>query len=159
MQLAFGGHRVTVTAADLVIGSDPSAALVVEGIGVLPRHALVRVRQDGRTEVAPAVPGALLLLNGARVGNAPRLLEPGDRLVMGDREITALDPEAPAGAAQRLNVTMMGMPAVSPGSLGPRSTPTEVPAAPPAGSPIRRLLLIVGVLAAVVLGDFFLIRG
>lgn len=159
MQLSLGGNRVTVTAADLVIGSDASAALVVAGHGVLPRHAVVRLRPDGRAVVTPGVAGAFLLVNGARVGSTPQVLEPGDRLVIGDQEIIALDSAAAAGAAQRLNVTMMGMPAATHGA---RTTPpgplSAMPTAPPARS-LRTPLLIASILVAIVFGYLLLIKG
>lgn len=155
MQLSLGGNRVTVTSADLVIGSESSAALVVAGPGVLPRHALVRLRPDGTAQVTPAVAGAFLLVNGARVGSTPQLLQPGDRLVIGDHEILALDSAAPAGAAQRLNITMMGMPAATHGG---RSAPPPPPATPHRPS-MRTPLLIAGVLVAILLGYFLLIKG
>lgn len=157
MQLEFGGRRVTVTAADLVVGSDPTATLVVEGLGVLPRHAVVRIRPDGATEVAPGQPGAFLLLNGARVGPVPSVLSPGDRLVVGDKEIIALDPAAPAGASQRLNVTMMGIPAV-PAGMRP-SAPHPVPDSGAGAISSKRGLVIAGVVVAAVLIYFFLLRG
>lgn len=155
MELAFGGRRVTVTAEDLVIGSDPNAALVVEGLGVLPRHALVRMRPDGGAEVKSADPGSFLLHNGARVGSTPQLLAAGDRLVIGDQEIIALAPGAAVGAAQRLNVTMMGMPAVSPGSFPPPKAPAEVPPRPTANPP----RLLIGVIVVAIIAYFFLFRG
>jgi len=157
MQLEFGGRRVTVTAADLVIGSDPTAALVVEGLGVLPRHAVARIRPDGATEVSPGSPGAFLLLNGARVGPAPSVLSPGDRLVVGDKEIIALDPAAPAGASQRLNVTMMGIPAVSAGVRQPAPEPGHEAGSGAISS--KRGLVITGIVLAAALVYFFLLRG
>ncbi len=158
MQLEYGGRRVAVSAADLVIGSDPTAALVVEGLGVLPRHALVRIRPDGSAEVAPAQPGAFLLLNGARVGPQPATLSAGDRLVVGDREIHALDPEAPVGASQRLNVTMMGIPAVPPGMRPQAPAPGQpTPPATAGGRPVGRVVLAVVVMA--ILAYLFLLRG
>jgi hypothetical protein len=155
MELAFGGRRVTVTAEELIIGSDPSAALVVEGLGVLPRHASVRMLPDGQVEVKSAVGGAFLLHNGSRVGSTPQVLAVGDRLVVGDKEITALAPGAAVGAAQRLNVTMMGMPAVTPGSFPP--PPESRPA--PTGTGSRVPLLVAGGVVLAILAYFFLFQG
>lgn len=155
MELAFGGRRVAVTAEDLIIGSDPSAGLVVEGLGVMPRHALVRLRPDGSAEVKSADSAAFLLHNGARLGGTPHPLLAGDRLVIGDQEIIALAPGAAAGAAQRLNVTMMGMPAVTPGRY------SAAKAQPPVGAPAPSrvpLILVAGVVVALLV-YFFLFRG
>jgi len=155
MELAFGGRRVTVTAEDLIIGSDPSATLVVEGLGVLPRHALVRMRPDGTVDVKSATAGSFLLHNGARVDSTPHQLAAGDRLVVGDQEIIALAPGAAVGAAQRLNVTMMGMPAVTPGKYA--AAPAQAPADRSTSS--RMPLLVVAVLVVAALAYFFLFRG
>ena len=155
MELAFGGRRVTVTPEDLIIGSDPSAALVVEGLGVMPRHALVRMRADGTVEVKSATAGSFLLHNGARVDATPQSLAAGDRLVIGDQEIIALAPGAAVGAAQRLNVTMMGMPAVTPGSYA--AAPAQPPANPT--TPSRLPMLVVVGLVVAFLAYFFLFRG
>ncbi|MDZ4675747.1 MAG: FHA domain-containing protein [Gemmatimonadota bacterium] len=154
MDLAFGGRRVTVTAEDLIIGSDPAAALVVQGLGVLPRHALVRMRPDGGVEVKSADAGSFLLHNGARVGSTPQVVAAGDRLVIGDQEIIALAPGAAVGAAQRLNVTMMGMPAVTPGSY--QAAPAQVPTQ---RRPSRLPMLVVGGVVLVLLAYFFLFQG
>lgn len=155
MELAFGGRRVAVTAEDLIIGSDPDANLVVDGLGVLPRHALVRMRADGGVEVRSADPGSFLLHNGARVGSKPQVMAVGDRLVIGDQEIVALAPGAAAGAAERLNVTMMGMPAVVPGSFPP-------PPPPQAAQPGRSIApprLLIGVIVVAIVAYFFLFQG
>jgi len=159
MQLEFGGRRVTVTAADLVIGSDPEASLVVAAPGVLPEHARVRLRTDGATELAPGQPGALVLLNGARVGPGMALLNAGDRIVVGDREIIVLELDAPAGASQRLNVTMMGMPAFKPGSPSPEAPAGEAPDAPRRPGPASRVGLIPVAIAAALLLAYFLLRN
>ncbi len=154
MELAFGGRRVAVTAEDLIIGSDPSAGLVVEGLGVLPRHAVVRLLPDGSAEVRSANAGAILLHNGARVGASPQPLAVGDRLVIGDQEIITLAPGAAAGAAQRLNVTMMGMPAVTPGSFPPPPAPERPPEK--GSRPVPRLLI--GVIVVAIVAYFFLFQ-
>lgn len=159
MQLEFGGRRVTVTAADLVIGSDPGATLQVEGLGVLPRHAVVRARADGRVEVTPAVPGALLLRNGVRIGASPQSLVAGDRIVLGDQEILILDAATPAGAAQRLHNTMMGMPVIPPGARPSVSQPGPSPAPVPPAPSGRLPLLLVAALVLVVAGYVLLVRG
>lgn len=159
MQLEFGGRRVTVTAADLVIGTDPGCALVVAGLGVLPEHARVRLRPDGATEVAPGQPGALVLLNGARVGPGASVLRAGDRIVVGDQEILALDLDAPAGASQRLNVTMMGMPAFKPGSPPPPESGTSSPRSAPRPGPTSRVGMIALGVAVALLIAYFLLRN
>jgi pSer/pThr/pTyr-binding forkhead associated (FHA) protein len=167
MKLEHGGRRVSVTADELIIGSGADSALVVEGLGVLPAHARVRARPDGVVEVAPAGPGALLLLNGRRIGPAPATLAPGDRIVVGDQEIVALDPSAPTGAFQRLTNTMMGMPVMTPemraemkAQMEASPAPAPAPAPGTAGSPATRVgLLVFGVAVAALIIYFLLFRS
>lgn len=161
IELAFGGRRVPVTAAELVIGSNPQAGLLVEGSGVLPAHAAVRIGPGGTAVLTPAQPGALLLINGQRVGAASAELAAGDRIGIGDQEVVVLDPSAPAGAPQRLNNTMMGMPAL------PSAARAEFSASPPAAapaaagtSPARRLALLgIGVAVAAAIVYLLLFRS
>lgn len=161
MQLEHGGRRVSVTAERMVIGSDPGADLVIDGQGVLPTHVKLRRRPDGVVEVIPANPGALLLINGHRAGAAPHRLAVGDRLGLGDQEVIVLDPEAAAGAPQRLHNTMMGVPVMTPearAELEAQLTRTPAPPAPAAPTPARRLgLLLIGLAVAAVL-IYFLLR-
>lgn len=162
MQLEYGGRRVSVTAERMIIGSDPSADLVVAGQGVLPEHLKLRRRPDGVVEVAPASPAAPLLINGHRAAAVPHRLAVGDRLVLGDQEIVALDPDAAQGASRRLHNTMMGVPVMTPevrAELEARlASPTE-PAPAPQASPTRRLVLLAIALAAAgLIAYYFLAR-
>lgn len=163
IQLAHGGRRVSVTADRLVIGSKPDAGLVVEGPGVLPEHAKVRRRPDGDFEVVPASAAALLLINGHRAGNSPHVLTVGDRLGMGDEEILVLSHTAATGATQRLNITMMGMPVLTPerrAELEAQAQPTsEPPTVESPGRGRRIAVLLLGVAVAAALIYFLLFRG
>lgn len=163
MKLEHGGRRVSVTVDDLIIGSDPTSTFVVEGLGVLPAHAKVRARPDGVVEVMPAEPGILLLVNGRRIGPGPAPLVPGDRIVVGDQEVVALDPSAPTGAFQRLHNTMMGVPVMTPemrAEMQAQMEATRAPAAPPAEGPGLRIgLLVFGVAVAALIIYLLLFRG
>lgn len=160
MQLEHGGRRVSVAAERMVIGSDPAADLVVEGLGVLPEHVKVRRRPDGIVEVAPASASTPLLINGHRVGPSPHRLAVGDRLVLGDQEVIVLDPDAAAGAPQRLHNTMMGVPVMTPEVRAELAAqlkrPPEPPPPAPAGGGRRLGLLAVGLLVAALLIYYFL---
>lgn len=92
MELEFGGRRYPVAAGELVIGSAPSAALVLEAAGIMPRHAVVRMLAPGMAVVSPGEQGAEILVNGARLGNDPTPLMHGDKLGIGGLEIIVSDP-------------------------------------------------------------------
>jgi pSer/pThr/pTyr-binding forkhead associated (FHA) protein len=99
MQLEFGGRRYPVAAGDLVIGSGSDSTLVLAAPGVLPRHAVIRPLGPGMAVMAPASPGAEILVNGARLGSDPTPLMHGDKIGIGGLEIAVADPRR-AGATQ-----------------------------------------------------------
>jgi len=117
MQLEFGGRRYPVAAGDLVIGSGSDSTLVLAAPGVLPRHAVIRPLGPGVVVVAPASPGAEILVNGARLGSDPTPLMHGDKIGIGGLEIAVADPRR-AGATQVV--------ATPPSSPGPESDPAPV---------------------------------
>jgi pSer/pThr/pTyr-binding forkhead associated (FHA) protein len=92
MQLEFGGRRYPVAAGDLVVGSGSDSTLVLAAPGVLPRHAVIRPLGPGMAVVAPASPGAEILVNGARLGSDPTPLMHGDKIGIGGFEIAVADP-------------------------------------------------------------------
>lgn len=99
MELEYGGRRYPVAAGDLVIGAGPGATLMLDAAGVRPRHAIVRLLAPGMAVVAPAEPGAEILVNGARLGLDPTPLMHGDKLRIGGCEVAVSDPGR-AGATQ-----------------------------------------------------------
>jgi len=92
MELEYGGRCYPVAAADLVIGAGPGATLVLDAAGIRPRHAIVRLLAPGMAVVAPAEPGAEILVNGARLGMDPTPLMHGDKLRIGGLEVAVSDP-------------------------------------------------------------------
>src|SRR6185437_14364292 len=68
MNLEFGGARIPVPAGETIIGSAPSCAIVLEGEGVQPRHAILQGTPQGAAAIRGGAPGAELLLNGVQVG-------------------------------------------------------------------------------------------
>lgn len=126
MQLEFGGRRYPVAAGDVVVGSGSDATLVLTAPGVLPRHALVRSMGSGMAVVVPAVPGAEIQVNGARLGGDPTPLLHGDKIRIGGCEITVADPRR-AGATQ---VLATAPPASTPDPASPTTHDS-----PPATSP------------------------
>jgi hypothetical protein len=69
MQPEFGGRRHLVAAGAVVIGSGSDSTLVLAAPGVSPRHAVIRPLGSGTAVMVPALPGAEILVNGARHGD------------------------------------------------------------------------------------------
>lgn len=65
---------------------------MLDAAGVRPRHAIVRLLAPGMAVVAPAEPGAEILVNGARLGMDPTPLMHGDKLRIGGYEVAVSDP-------------------------------------------------------------------
>jgi pSer/pThr/pTyr-binding forkhead associated (FHA) protein len=126
MQLEFGGRRYPVAAGEVVIGSGSDSTLVLAAPGVLPRHAVIRPLGPGMAVVVPAVPGAEILVNGARLGSDPTPLMHGDKIRIGGCEIAVADPRR-AGATQIL--------ATAPSASTPETTSPTPRDSPPETSP------------------------
>jgi len=91
MNLEFGGARIPVPAGETIIGSAPSCAIVLEGEGVQPRHAILQGTPQGAAAIRGGAPGAELLLNGVQVGADPIPVLHGDKIQIGPHEIVAVD--------------------------------------------------------------------
>lgn len=92
MHLEIGGVRVPVAAGETIIGSAPGCAILLEGEGVRPRHAVVRGTPQGAAAIQSAAPEAELLVNGIRLGADPTPVLHGDKIQIGRHEILAVDP-------------------------------------------------------------------
>ena len=151
MELELGGRRYPVAAGDFFIGNGPGATLTVDGVGVRPAHAVVRLHAPGMVVVAPGEPGAEILVNGVRLGSDPTPLMHGDKLGIGGHEITVLDPgragasrvlatpaSPPPGAGYRLGDTVVGLQAIRRPPPMP-APPDPAPATPP--EPLAVLLI------------------
>ncbi len=123
MQLELGGRRYPVAAGDFVIGSGSESTLVLAAAGVLPRHAVIRQLGPGMAVVVPALSGAEILVNGARLGSDPTPLMHGDKIRIGGSEITVVDPRR-AGATQ---VHATARPSLTPDSESPTPNEPSVP--------------------------------
>ncbi|MGH7562164.1 MAG: FHA domain-containing protein [Gemmatimonadales bacterium] len=103
MQLELSGRHYTVAADALVIGSDPASTVHLPSPGVLPRHAVVRQLREGLAVVEPGAPGAEILLNGTPLGADPTPVMHGDKIRIGNQDITVADPRK-GGATAVLQV-------------------------------------------------------
>jgi pSer/pThr/pTyr-binding forkhead associated (FHA) protein len=91
MHLEIGGARVPVPAGETIIGSAPGSAIVLEGDGVQPRHAILQGTAQGAAAIRVGDPGAELLVNGIRLGADPTPVLHGDKIQIGPHEILAVD--------------------------------------------------------------------
>ena len=92
MHLEIGGKRIPIAAGETIIGSAPGSAIVLEGEGVLPRHAVVTGTPQGAAAIRPAEAGAELLINGVRLGSDPTPVLHGDKIELGGHELLVVDP-------------------------------------------------------------------
>jgi pSer/pThr/pTyr-binding forkhead associated (FHA) protein len=91
MHLEFGGARIPVPAGETVIGSAPGSAILLEGEGVRPRHAILQGTPQGAAAIRAGEPDAELLVNGVRLGADPTPVLHGDKIQIGPYEILAVD--------------------------------------------------------------------
>jgi pSer/pThr/pTyr-binding forkhead associated (FHA) protein len=92
MHLELGGRRIPIAAGETIIGSAPGSAIVLEGEGVLPRHAVVTGTAQGAAAIRSADPGAELLINGVRLGTDPTPVLHGDKVQIAGHEFLVVDP-------------------------------------------------------------------
>ncbi|MGN6393429.1 MAG: FHA domain-containing protein, partial [Gemmatimonadales bacterium] len=91
MHLEFGGARIPVPAGETIIGSAPGSAIMLEGVGVLPQHAVVQGSPQGAAAIRAASPDAEVQVNGVRLGTDPTPLLHGDKVRIGPHEVLAVD--------------------------------------------------------------------
>jgi pSer/pThr/pTyr-binding forkhead associated (FHA) protein len=92
MHLDVGGKLVPIAAGETLIGSAPGCAIVLEGQGVRPRHAVLRGTIEGAAAIRAAEPDATLIINGIRLGGDPTPVLHGDKIQIGSHELLAVDP-------------------------------------------------------------------
>jgi len=130
IRLEVAGRHIPVTSAEMVVGSEPGAAVRLEGPGVLPRHVLIRATPDGAVAVQPAVPEAVVAVNGIRLGTDPTPVLHGDKITVAGEEILVVEADA-VGSTQFMSVE------------GLAGAPRRRPAAPtPAGGSALRGRLV-----------------
>jgi len=119
IQLELGGRRWPLAAGETVLGSSPGAAVRLEGSGVLESHALVEATRTGAA-IRRADPGAVVSVNGVRLGADPVPLLHGDKVQLGSVEVVVVD-ESRVGRTQMADATAL------------RAAVAPAPAAQPAG--------------------------
>jgi pSer/pThr/pTyr-binding forkhead associated (FHA) protein len=91
MHLEIGSKRMPIAAGETVIGSAPESAIVLQGEGVQPRHAIVQRMADGGIAIRSASPESDLRINGIRHGGDPTPVLHGDKIQLGPHEILVVD--------------------------------------------------------------------
>src|SRR5881397_191511 len=97
--LELGDKKFTIPVGEVVLGSDASCTVPLAGSGVLPRHALLQGQADGQVVIRKATPAAEVLINGVRLGGEPTPLLHGDKVEIGNNELTFVD-ERRSGSTQ-----------------------------------------------------------
>src|SRR5438874_3191062 len=111
--LELGGNTFTIPVGEVVLGSDAGCAISLSGAGVLPRHAVLQGQADGQAIIRQATPAAYVLINGVRLGAEPTPLLHGDKVEVGDHELTFVD-ERRSGSTQY--VQALSLPQGAPGA-------------------------------------------
>lgn len=97
--LEVGGRRYSVPVGEMVIGSAPTAHILIEGGDVLARHAVVQGMPEGQAAIRIGSEGAKVLVNGVQLGPQPTPLLHGDKVEVGSAELLVVD-ERRSGSTQ-----------------------------------------------------------
>src|SRR6184192_1702018 len=117
--LELGGNTFTIPVGEVVLGSDAGCAISLRGAGVLPRHAVLQGQADGQVIIRKATPAADVLINGVRLGAEPTPLLHGDKVEIGDHELTFVD-ERRSGSTQFVQALSVPEGAEAGGAVQPR---------------------------------------
>src|SRR5437762_2180140 len=117
--LELGGNKFTIPVGEVVLGSDAGCAISLSGAGVLPRHAVLQGQADGQVIIRKATPAADVLINGVRLGAEPTPLLHGDKVEVGDHELTFVD-ERRSGSTQFVQALSVPEGAEAGGAVQPR---------------------------------------
>lgn len=98
-----GAEQTVALTAELTVGRDPQAGLVLADAGASRCHARLRLGEDGAAEVEDLGSKNGLRLNGRRLAGGRAALRHGDELLLGATVLRFVDPlaaSAPGAAAQ-----------------------------------------------------------
>jgi pSer/pThr/pTyr-binding forkhead associated (FHA) protein len=121
--LEIDGHRLAIPPGESAIGAEPGSTVVLEGAGVLPRHALLQATADGQVAVRRAVDQAEILINGVRLGAQPTPLLHGDKVELAGHELLFVD-ERRSGSTQYVQAVSPAAMAAAAGGAAPGRPPT-----------------------------------
>jgi pSer/pThr/pTyr-binding forkhead associated (FHA) protein len=123
--LEIAGQRRAIAPGESVIGSDPGSRIVLTGMRVAPRHAVLQVGGDGQVAIRRADARAEILVNGIQLGAQPSPLLHGDKIEIGGHELLFVD-ERRSGSTQYV-------PVVTPGQGATPGVPARKPTAATGG--------------------------
>src|SRR5437667_4958123 len=106
--LELGQRQFPIPVGEVVLGSDAGCAISLTGAGVLPRHALLLGQADGQVVMRKAAPAAEVMINGVRLGSEPTPLLHGDKVEVGDHELTFVD-ERRSGSTRYVQALPQGV--------------------------------------------------
>src|SRR2546426_1005246 len=106
--LELGQRQFPIPVGEVVLGSDAGCAISLTGAGVLPRHALLSGQADGQVVIRKATPAAEVMINGVRLGSEPTPLLHGDKVEVGDHELTFVD-ERRSGSTRYVQALPQGV--------------------------------------------------
>lgn len=95
--LEIGGRRHPIPVGELVIGSAPTAHIVLPGAGVAACHAVVHGMRDGQPVIRVGSRDAEVRVNGVRLGAQPTPLLHGDKVEIGSSELLFVDERRSGG--------------------------------------------------------------
>jgi pSer/pThr/pTyr-binding forkhead associated (FHA) protein len=121
--LEIGGNRRAIPPGESVVGTEPGSAVVLEGAGVLPRHALLHATADGQVAVRRAMEQAEILINGVRLGAQPTPLLHGDKVEIAGHELLFVD-ERRSGSTQYIQAVNSAALAAAAGRPASGRSPT-----------------------------------
>lgn len=115
-----GGQRYPVPAGEMVLGSAAGCHLRLERPGVAARHAILATgpAPDLAITIRVGDPGALVEVNGVRLGPLPQPLLHGDKITIAAEELLFAD-ERKSGSTQYISAIKAGSlaaPAAQPGA-------------------------------------------
>src|SRR2546430_10840611 len=127
--LELAGNTFTIPVGEVVLGSDAGCAISLPGAGVLPRHAVFQGQAVGQVIIRKATPAADVLINGVGLGAEPTPLLHGDKVEVGDHELTFVD-ERRSGSTQYVQALSLPQGAAGgAGAPGAAARPGGKPAA------------------------------
>src|SRR5260370_31953528 len=97
--LELGSRKFTIPVGEVTLGSVAGCAIPLSGPGVLARHALFQGQAGGQVIIRKAAAAAEVLINGVRLGAEPTPLLHGDKVDLGEHELTFVD-ERRSGSTQ-----------------------------------------------------------
>src|SRR5229473_5901879 len=118
--LELGSRKFTIPVGEVTLGSDAGCAIALTGPGVLARHALLQGQPDGQVIIRKAAAAAEVLINGVRLGAEPTPLLHGDKVEVGEHELTFVD-ERRSGSTQYVQV-LPPQPGGGPAKTGAKAT-------------------------------------